>query len=90
MPCGSFPDVFRLFSTTRCPEDTATVYVRRPRRGCTQPKLVICANASLRYVFRCSEMWDLGQGVQRVYLTEGSSSITGAISYYHTLHEIDG
>lgn len=60
--------------------DTATVYLRRPWRGSTQPKFVICANASLRYVFRSSEVWDLGQGMQRVCLTEGLSSITGAIS----------
>lgn len=62
--------------------DTATFYLRSRRswRGRTQPKFVICANASLRYVFRSSEVWDLGQGRQRVCLTEGLSSITGAIS----------
>lgn len=83
---GSYPDMSRQWSGVfgflqyEIFRDTATVYLRRPWRGSTQPKFVICANASLRYVFRSSEVWDLGQGMQRVCLTEGLSSITGAIS----------
>lgn len=88
MSWGSFPDVFRLFSTTRCPEDTATVYVRRPRRGCTQPKFVICANASLRYVFRGSGIWV--KVCSAFTWLKARVLSRGRYLYYHTLLVIDG